>query len=177
MLPARSPPRWRRGTSREGPPKGPSSARRAALAWWRGRRPRTGTLGRVGQGPAFLSHTLDVASTGNAPGEVQYSISCSGGSANWPRTGSAHYVPWAIEGLPGDGPRGIRLSGCTAVWGSAPGVLAVFVELALLVIQKGASLAAWLVALAVVLLVVRVFIRVHQSKLARKAPATEQRSP
>jgi len=65
---------------------------------------------------------------------------------------------------------------CAAVWGSAAGVLAIFVGFPLLVIQKGASLASWLVILVVVLLALMVFVRVHQSKLARKESARDRQS-
>ena len=57
---------------------------------------------------------------------------------------------------------------CAAVWGTAAGILAIFVEFPMLVIQGGATLASWIVVIVVVSLCSMAFVRGLQSKEARK---------
>ena len=60
-----------------------------------------------------------------------------------------------------------------SLWGTAAGFLAIFVELPLLVVQRGATVASGAVFAAVTLLCSMAFIRVRQSKLARIAAASD----
>lgn len=111
-----------------------------------------------------------VASSDELPDQVQYSHVMFGWERRFAATGVRRL---RARGDPGGFlAAGLESYGylvCAAIWGSAAGVIAICVGFPLLVIQKGASLASWLVVLVVALLALMVFIRVRQSKLARNA--------